>query len=139
MYLPTVVLLTAVLVLGVLIGSSEARRVHWRATGATTFGGPLDHGTPGHIGYRGDDLNVLWRSWAELGNGCALGCLPRGTAIRVLVPATGRRLTVRKRDIGLGGGSIAGLPRTVDLWWMAARELGLPLAWSGRVLIRRVK
>jgi hypothetical protein len=112
--------------------------VRWHAAGATTFGGPGD-GSSGHTGYRGADLNVQWRSWAELGNGCALGCLPQGTKLRILIPSTGRKLTLVKNDIGLGGGPIAGLPRLIDLWHAAASALGVGGVWSGRVLYRRVK
>lgn len=115
-----------------------AKKIHWTAVGATTYGGPHDRGTPGHTGYRGANLDVLWKSWAELANFCALGCLPNGTKIRVLVPSTGKKLTLTKRDVGGGGGPIGGLPRAIDLWWKAAVALDVGPVWSGRVLYRRL-
>jgi hypothetical protein len=45
-----------------------------------------------------------------------------------------------KRDFGLGGGAIDGLPRVIDLWWQLARRLGIPYEnglWSGRVRVER--
>lgn len=115
-----------------------AAKIHWHAAGATTYGGPGDSSS-GHTGYRGADLNVLWRSWAELGHFCALGCLPNGTKLRILIPATHRKLTLTKRDVGNGGGPVAGLPRQIDLWFMAAQALGVGGVWSGRVLYRRIR
>ena len=50
-----------------------------------------------------------------------LGGLPHGARIRVL--HAGRKLTVVKRDCGLGGGPVGGLPRSIDLWWKAAAYL----------------
>jgi hypothetical protein len=45
-----------------------------------------------------------------------------------------------KRDIGLGGGPVDGLPRVIDLWWQFAGRLGIPYddgLWSGPVRIER--
>ena len=45
-----------------------------------------------------------------------------------------------KRDIGLGGGPVAGLPRVIDLWWQLAGRLGVPYddgQWSGPVRVGR--
>jgi hypothetical protein len=45
-----------------------------------------------------------------------------------------------KRDFGLGGGPIGGLPRVIDLWWQFAGALGIPYdhgLWSGPVTIER--
>src|SRR6202012_4053834 len=42
------------------------------------------------------------------------------------------------RDVGLGGGSVAGLPRVIDLWWQFAQALGIPYEdgrWSGAVRV----
>lgn len=108
----------------------------WTRTGATTFGGPGDPGT-GHIGYRGDDLNKKWGSFAELNMGTALGGLPYGARIKVRKPGGGKTLTLSKRDIGAGGGAIGGYPRTIDLWHMAAQRLGLPGVWSGPIDYKR--
>lgn len=115
-----------------------AKKIHWTAVGATTYGGPGD-ASSGSTGYRGANLDVLWRSWAELGHFCALGCLPNGTRLRILVPSTGRKQTLTKRDIGTGGGPIAGLPRAIDLYWKAAVALGVGQVWSGKVLYRRIE
>ena len=52
----------------------------------------------------------------------------------------GRSAIAYKRDFGLGGGPIAGLPRVIDLWWELARSLGIPYEhglWSGPVRIER--
>lgn len=102
----------------------------WRRTGGTTFGGPADPGT-GFIGYRGDDLRQVPNSFAELSMGRALGGLPYKQAIKVRVPKSGRTMTVRKRDIGAGGGPVDGMTRGIDLWWQAAQKLGLGNSWSG--------
>ena len=100
--------------------------------GATTFGGPADPGT-GSQGYKGDDLNRNWRSFAELGNGRAMGDLPYKQKIKLYVPSTKKSMTLVKRDIGGGGGPIGGYPRQVDIWYKAAQALGLPQSWAGVV------
>lgn len=100
------------------------------AMGATTFGGPADPGT-GSTGYKGDNLNEKPDSYAELNMGTAMGGLPYMTPAKV--SANGRSATLYKRDIGAGGGPIAGLPRKIDLWYQAAEALGLPGAWAGAV------
>jgi len=126
-------------IVGILLfpAHADAKKVHWHTGGATTFGGPGD-ASSGSTGYRGDDLNSAWKSYAELGNGCALGCLPYGAKLRILIPSTHKRLTLLKRDIGFGGGPIAGFPRVIDLWHAAAAALGVGHVWSGKVLYRRV-
>lgn len=134
------VLLTAALVIAAVFASAAgARTVHWHSAGASTFGGPCQPSE--HTGYRGDHLPTRWRSFAELGNGGALGGLPYMARIRVLNPATHRRLNIRKRDIGLGGSSVAGLLRSLDLYWRVTSYLD-PAAgcswWTGKVLWRRV-
>lgn len=90
--------------------------------GASVFGGPGDPGT-GHIGYRGDDLNTKWDSFAELNMGTAMGGLPYGAAVDVKGPKGS--LTLYKRDIGAGGGPVSGHPRKIDLWYKAAEKLGI--------------
>src|SRR5205807_3748479 len=45
-----------------------------------------------------------------------------------------------KRDFGLGGPPIDGLPRLIDLWWELAIRLGIPYEnglWSGPVRVER--
>ena len=45
-----------------------------------------------------------------------------------------------KRDFGLGGGPVDGLPRVIDLWWQFAGRIGIPYEnglWSGPVRIER--
>ncbi len=116
--------LIVVLIILVLVdvATAVAEPVTWHKTGASVYGGPGDRSS-GCTGYRGENLCALWRwrSFAELGMGQALGGLPNGARIRVLY--RGRRLTLVKRDIGLGGGPVGGLPRTIDLWWRAAQRL----------------
>src|ERR1035437_800351 len=92
--------------------------------GASVFGGPNDPGT-GSTGYKGDNLNNLPNSFAELGMGTAMGNLPYGTQVRVTNPANGKSLVVTKRDIGKGGGAVGGTPRGIDLWYKAAQQLGV--------------
>jgi hypothetical protein len=105
---------------GFVNGSSTGAGKSW---GASMFGGPSDPGT-GHIGYRGDDLNSKWDSFAELGMGNALGGLPYGAALNVTGP-NGKTLKLYKRDIGKGGGPVNGKPRAIDLWYKAAQKLGI--------------
>ena len=70
-------------------------------------------------------------SYAELGGltfqtATAMGGLPYMTPLRI---TWGRRSVIAyKRDFGLGGGPIDGLPRVIDLWWELAERLGIPLA-----------
>lgn len=106
-------------------GNADAKRIHWHTAGASFFGGPTDSSS-GCTGYRGDNLCTpwKWRSFAELRMGSALGGLPYGARIRILY--RGRKLTVVKRDIGLGGGNVGGFPRSIDLWHSAAAYLRVP-------------
>lgn len=105
-----------------LTAAAHARAVTWHRAGASLYGGPTD-ASSGCTGYRGFNLCApgKWRSFAELRMGTALGGLPNGARIRILY--RGRKLTVVKRDIGLGGGDVGGWPRSIDLWWKAARRL----------------
>jgi cell wall-associated NlpC family hydrolase len=51
-----------------------------------------------------------------------------------------RSAVAYKRDFGLGGGPVAGLPRVIDLWWQFAGALGIPYEqgrWSGPVRVTR--
>jgi hypothetical protein len=110
--------------------------------GATEYGGPGDPSS-GTTGARGDDLSVHPDTFAELGGltwqtATAMGGLPYMTPLRVTWG--GRSAIAYKRDFGLGGGPIAGLPRVIDLWWQFARRLGIPYEsgrWSGPVRIER--
>ena len=117
------------LTLFLTVRTADARKVTWHKAGATLYGGPTDSSS-GCIGYRGDNLcGWKWRSWAELGMGCsvgsgALGGLPYKAKIRVLYRH--RKLTVVKRDCGLGGGPVFGYPRAIDLWHKAAAYLRFP-------------
>jgi hypothetical protein len=90
---------------------------------ASQFGGPGDPRT-GNVGYREDDLLAHPDSYAELDMGSALGGLPYQTPLRVTYQHASAVLF--KRDIGLGGPGLDGLPRAVDLWWQAARSLSFP-------------
>lgn len=110
--------------------------------GATEYGGPGDPSS-GATGSSGANLLQLPDSYAELGGdtfqtATAMGGLPYLTPLRI---TWGDRSAIAyKRDIGLGGGPIAGLPRVLDLWWELAGQLGIPYEdglWSGPVKIGR--
>jgi hypothetical protein len=110
--------------------------------GATEYGGPGDPRS-GTVGASGASLLEYPDSYAELGGATfqtatALGGLPYMTALRI---TWGRHSAIAyKRDFGLGGGPVAGLPRVIDLWWQFAGALGIPYddgQWSGAVRISR--
>ena len=113
-----------------------------QAVGATEYGGPGDPGS-GVISSSGANLLSLPDSYAELGGdtfqtATAMGGLPYLTPLRISWGA--RSAIAYKRDIGLGGGPVDGLPRVVDLWWELAGRLGIPYddgLWSGPVRIER--
>lgn len=110
--------------------------------GATEYGGPGDPSS-GVIGSSGSNLLALPDSYAELGGdtfqtATAMGGLPYLTPLRI--SWGGRSAIAFKRDIGLGGGPVEGLPRVLDLWWQLAGRLGIPYddgLWSGPVRIER--
>ncbi len=110
--------------------------------GATEYGGPGDPSS-GILGSSGANLLQLPDSYAELGGdtfqtATAMGGLPYLTPLRI---TWGDRSAIAyKRDIGLGGGPIDGLPRVLDLWWELAGQLGIPYEdglWSGPLQIER--
>jgi len=113
-----------------------------RLVGATEYGGPGDPSS-GVVGSSGANLLEHPDSYAELGGttfqtATALGGLPYMTPLRITWE--GRSAIAYKRDIGLGGGPIDGLPRVIDLWWELARRLGIPYEhglWAGPVRITR--
>ena len=120
-----------------LIGPGSARRV-----GASEYGGPGDPSS-GATGASGVNLLAEPASYAELGGttfatATDLGGLAYGTPLRI---SWGRRSAIAyKRDIGLGGGPVDGLPRVIDLWWQLAEGLGIPYErglWSGAVRVER--
>jgi hypothetical protein len=110
--------------------------------GATEYGGPGDPSS-GTVGASGVDLAAHPDSYAELGGttfqtATAMGGLPYETPLRITWGA--HSLIAYKRDIGLGGGPIDGVPRAIDLWWELAGALGIPYEdgrWSGVVRVRR--
>ncbi len=110
--------------------------------GATEYGGPGDPGS-GTVGASGASLLAHRDSYAELGGitfqtATAMGGLPYMTPVRVTWD--GRSGVAYKRDFGLGGGAVAGLPRVIDLWWQFASALRIPYEggrWSGAVQIVR--
>jgi cell wall-associated NlpC family hydrolase len=113
-----------------------------RLVGATEYGGPGDPSS-GTVGSSGANLVQVPDSYAELGGetfqtATAMGGLPYMTPLRI---TWGTRSAVAyKRDIGLGGGAIGGMPRVIDLWWQFAGQLGIPYEngmWSGPVRIER--
>ena len=111
--------------------------------GATEYGGPGDPSS-GVVGASGSNLLSHPDSYAELGGetfqtATAIGGLPYMTPLRITW--RDRSAIAYKRDFGLGGGPVGGLPRTIDLWWLLAGHLGIPYEqgrWSGPVRIERV-
>ena len=110
--------------------------------GATEYGGPGDPSS-GVVGSSGANLLQLPDSYAELGGetfqtATTMGGLPYLTPLRITWE--NRSAIAYKRDVGLGGGPIDGLPRVLDLWWELAGQLGIPYEdglWSGPVRIER--
>jgi hypothetical protein len=110
--------------------------------GATEYGGPSDSGTSS-FGARGDSLAAHPDSYAELGGltwqtATAMGGLAYMTPLRITWGS--RSAIAYKRDFGLGGGPVAGLPRVIDLWWQFAVRIGIPYEngmWSGGVRVER--
>ena len=113
-----------------------------QSVGATEYGGPGDPSS-GVVGSSGANLLEFPDSYAELGGtsfqtATAMGGLPYLTPLRITWGS--RSAIAYKRDIGLGGGPIDGLPRVLDLWWELAGRLGIPYEdglWSGPVQIER--
>jgi cell wall-associated NlpC family hydrolase len=110
--------------------------------GASEYGG-LGDPSSGTVGASGINLLAHPDSYAELGGltfqtAVALGGLPYMTPLRI---TWGRHSAIAyKRDFGLGGGPVAGLPRVIDLWWELAGALSIPYEhglWSGAVQIGR--
>jgi hypothetical protein len=110
--------------------------------GATEYGGPGDP-TSGTVGASDQSLIAHPDSYAELGGTTfqtarAMGGLAYMTPLRI---TWGRHSAIAyKRDFGLGGGPVAGLPRVIDLWWQLAGALGIPYEnglWSGSVKVER--
>jgi hypothetical protein len=110
--------------------------------GATEYGGPGDPSS-GVTGARGDNLLAHPDTYAELGGltwqtATAMGGLPYMAPLRITWGA--HSAIAYKRDFGLGGGPVAGLPRVIDLWWQFAGRIGVPYEdglWSGAVRIER--
>ena len=110
--------------------------------GSTEYGGPGDPSS-GIVGASGTNLLQHPDSYAELGGytfdtATELGGLPYMTPLRITWG--GHSTIAYKRDFGLGGGPIGGLPRVIDLWWELARALRIPYQnglWSGPVRIER--
>ena len=110
--------------------------------GATEYGGPGDPSS-GTVGALGVSLLAHPDSYAELGGetfqtATAMGGLPYLTPLRI---TWGLHSAIAyKRDFGLGGGPIDGLPRVIDLWWQLAGALAIPYEdglWSGPVRVSR--
>lgn len=97
---------------------------------ASVYGGPGDPSS-GSRGYRGDDLTKHPNTFAELSKNpssldfSALGNLPYMTPVTVTDISTGRSVTVYKRDVGAGGAGLSGHPRSIDIWYKAAQQIGL--------------
>jgi hypothetical protein len=123
---------------GIVLGAPGTGQL----VGATEYGGPGDPSS-GTVGSSGVNLLQHPDSYAELGGytfqtATAMGGLAYGTPLRI---TWGTHSAIAyKRDIGLGGGPVDGLPRVIDLWWELARGLGIPYEnglWSGPVRIER--
>lgn len=110
--------------------------------GATEYGGPGDPSS-GTVGASGISLLAHPDSYAELGGdtfqtAVSMGGLPYLTPLRITW--SGRSAIAYKRDFGLGGGPVDGLPRAIDLWWQFAGDLGIPYEhgmWSGPLRVSR--
>lgn len=110
--------------------------------GATEYGGPGDPSS-GTIGASGASLLQHPDTYAELGGttfetATAMGGLPYMTPLRVTW--ADHSAIAYKRDFGLGGARVDGLPRVIDLWWRFAGALGIPYEnglWSGPVHVAR--
>jgi hypothetical protein len=111
---------------------------------ATLYGGPGDP-VSGSVGSSGVNLYQHPDSYAELGGttfqtATALGGLPYETPLRITYGH--HSVIAYKRDIGLGGGPIDGLPRDIDLWFELGEALRIPGAadddWAGPVKVQRV-
>lgn len=77
-------------------------------------------------------------SFAELGNGGALGSLPNHAKVRVLSPATHRKAWITKEDIGGGGNAVEGHYRAFDLYQPVASWLAnASCSWTGVILWRK--
>jgi hypothetical protein len=128
----------AVTASGIVLGPAGTGQL----VGATEYGGPGDPGS-GIQGARGDNLLQHPDTYAELGGltwqtATAMGGLSYLAPLRITW--ANRSAIAYKRDFGLGGGPIDGLPRVIDLWWQLAGNLGIPYAsglWSGPVRIER--
>jgi cell wall-associated NlpC family hydrolase len=123
---------------GIVLGPAGAGQL----VGATEYGGPGDPSS-GILGSSGANLLQTPDSYAELGGttfqtATAMGGLPYLTPLRITWGS--HSAIAYKRDIGLGGASIDGLPRVLDLWWELAGRLGIPYddgLWSGPVQVAR--
>jgi hypothetical protein len=110
--------------------------------GASEYGGPGDRSS-GTVGASGVSLPAHPDSYAELGGttfqtATAMGGLAYLTPLRLAWG--GHAKIAYKRDFGLGGGPVAGLPRVIDLWWQLAQALRIPYErglWSGAVTVAR--
>jgi hypothetical protein len=113
-----------------------------RLVGATEYGGPGDPSS-GTTGARGDNLLQHPDSYAELGGlswQTALSMGGLGYMAPLRITWSNHSAIAYKRDFGLGGGPVGGLPRVIDLWWQLAGRLGIPYSdgqWSGPVGIER--
>lgn len=111
-----------------------------RRVGASEYGGPGDPSS-GTVGASGINLLTHPDSYAELGGetfqtATAMGGLPYLSPLRVTW--RDHSALAYKRDFGLGGGPVGGLPRVIDLWWQFAQSLGIPYEhglWSGGVSV----
>ncbi len=110
--------------------------------GASEYGGPGDPRS-GATGARGDNLLQHPDTYAELGGltwqtAAAMGGLQYLAPLRITWG--GHSAIAYKRDFGLGGGPVGGLPRVIDLWWQFAGRIGIPYQnglWSGPVRVQR--
>jgi hypothetical protein len=110
--------------------------------GASEYGGPGDPSS-GTVGASGINLVEHPDSYAELGGSTfqtarAMGGLPYMAPLRITWG--GRSAIAYKRDFGLGGGPVDGIPRVIDLWWELAGDLRIPYndgLWSGAVRVSR--
>lgn len=128
-------------ILGGWVGAHASHaQVHWHKAGASVYGQPCD---PWEIfGNHDNLLSLTTFGFAELDMGTALGGLPYLARIRVKDPISRRSATLRRVDIGRGGGPIRGVHRRIDILWTALKRLlrsRSSCSWTGVVLWRRLR
>jgi TP901 family phage tail tape measure protein len=109
--------------------------------GASTYGGPADTvSNPTYGAWGASHPFAGHKAFAELAMGKALGGLSFGTQMEI--SRAGKSVVAEKMDIGLGGGSVSGKNRAIDLHYETGVALGVlgsgSSAWLGTVRVAPV-